>query len=170
MRWIVDLRLQLKYYERMKDYYLNKAVEATKKGDNASARLYEEQAVANEKSRILTLQNLHRIEQAREENKLAKNMKKTAHVIKKAQRKLNREKVRKTIVKAVTAMATYSEEDQVVNEAIDLVLQESEISPKEARRIVHKELEAKLREELEPAAEVERLREEIQKEAEKDGD
>jgi len=169
MRWIIELRLQARYHERMKEYHLNKAVEAAKSGDKAAAMLHEEQAVANEKSRILTLRNLHRIEQAREEHRLAKNMKRTAHIIKKVQNKMNREKVRKTIVKAVTVMTRVGEEEQVVTEAMDLAIQEGEISPNEARRIVHEEFEAKLRQDLEPAAEVERLREEINKEAEEEG-
>lgn len=167
IRWMIELRLQSKYHERMKEYYLNKAVEAVKRGDNAAAKLYEEQAVANEKSRILTLKNLHRVEQARDEHKLAKNMKRTALVMKKVQKKLNREKVRKTIVKAVTVMARIGEEDRVITEAMDLAMQ-GEISPNEARRIVHKEFEAKLGEELKPAIEVERLREEIKREAEEE--
>ena len=169
MRWIVELRLQSRYCKRMKDYYLDKAVQAAKSGDNAAARLYEEQAVSHEKSRILALNNLHRIERAMEESKLAKNIQRTARIVKKAEKKLNREKVRKTIVRAVSVMTEVDTEDQVVPEAMNLALQEGRINPEEARRIVHNELEAKLKEEIKPEVEAERLREEIHREAEKEG-
>jgi len=169
IQWTLELRLLAKHHQRMKEYYLNKAVEAAKRGDNASAKIYEEQAIANEKTRILTLKNLHRIEQAKEEHRLAKNMKHTAQVVRKVQKKMNKEKVRKTIVKAVSILSRESEEEQIVTEAMDLALQEGDMDPRMARKTVHKEFEAKLREELEPATELERIREEIDKEANREG-
>ena len=169
LRWIVELRLQSRYYKRMKHYYLNKAVQAAKSGDTTLARMYEEQAVAHEKSRILTLNNLRRIERALEESRLAKGMQKTADIVKEAEKKLNREKVKKTVVKAVTVMTSVEAEDQIIPEAMDIALQEGQINPEEARRIIHNELEAKLREEMGPEVEAERIREEIQKEAQKEG-
>lgn len=167
-RWIMELRFQTKHHQRMKDYYLSKAVEAEKRGDKAAARIYEEQAIANEKTRILTLKSLHTIEQAEAERKLAENLRKTAKQVRKAHKDINGEKVRKTIVDSVSILSGDNEAEQIVTEAMDIALQEGNLEPSIARTIVHKEFEAKLKSELEPASELEKIRAQLNRESERE--
>ena len=163
---IYELKHQIKRQQRKKEYYLSKAIEAAKRGDIASSKIFEKKAVTHEKTRILTLQNLHQIEQIKEQEQLAEDMKQTAKVVKKARNKMNKEKAKRIMLKAGTILANENEEEQIIDEVVDLALQEGDMNPNEAERSIHREIETKIREELEPATEIERIRQEIQRQTE----
>ena len=163
-----ELKMRAKRHQKMKDYYLSKAIEASMKGDKAEAKIYEEKAIASEKTRILTLRSLHRLERLEEVLKLAKELKRTARQIRRVQKIMKRQKVDEAIIKSMHALAEADEPEESIEEGIDLALHESHLEPSSAEKVIHEEFKAKLRSELEPADELEKIRAEIKRESERE--
>lgn len=164
----LKLGIQANHFQKMKDFYIKRAVEARRNGNQADSKIYEGQAATNEKTRILTLKNLQKLEEIEAETRLAKTMQETAKEVREMKKDANREKNRDAILESVLEISGNNEEDQIIPDAINAALQKNDFEPNTTQEMVHKEIEAKLKSELEPGVEVERLREEIKKELQKE--